>query len=269
MLNLVLSLLSNASALSCEHGLIASKPNVWASSAEELPANLRGFFEFAGVGLEQVSVSLIDADGTAVELSVERPYSQNQVMLWEASNLMQGSYTIQVDVGQNWIDEFALEIGTELDTNAPPAPTLLQTKREVGADEWGTWDYLNIQLSPASEPVYYRIESSADESFSASKTVYKANWTSIGFGHCDSTHSSEELDQISHLRITAIDLGGNESVATTFEVDTSTEERIGTESESSSKIGCSSLGHTPKLSLAFLCLMGLLILRRGDDDLRH
>ena len=37
------------------------------SSVEELPVNLRGFFELAEVDLEQVSVSLIDANGAAVE----------------------------------------------------------------------------------------------------------------------------------------------------------------------------------------------------------
>ena len=146
---------------------------------------------------------------------------------------------------------------------APAAPTLVQTEREVGEDEWGTWDFLNIQLSPAEESVYYRIESSTDESFSSPNTVYRADWISIGYGHCSITHSSEDLDQVTHLRITAIDLAGNESEPAIFEVDTSIEEETENPApEDSSKVGCASLGSGSGMSLALVWMVGLLSLRR-------
>ena len=74
-----------------------------------------------------------------------------------------------------------------------------------------------IELEPAEEEVIYRVETSLNGTFDDAVVTYQLayqNKVSLGRDYCDGNHTSEELRTLHNVRITAIDLAGNESQST-------------------------------------------------------
>lgn len=263
---LLLSFLPTAQAYSCGSGLVAAvpRPELTDIHPEDIPANLLGMAWYRSTHLESSDWKLVGLDNDETHYlspTALEDDSGAEVRAWSAEAPLNGSYRLEIDyvMGE---DELSFEVQGGIDENPPAVPVVLSTERiREEISEWGLRDRLTITYAPPAERVWYRVESARDDHFSDSTTVLSSgaeHLSRIGSSPCGGSHSPEELDRTTHLRITAIDLAGNESEALVMSVDTSLEHAA---EAPASKLGCSSV---QPISRMMLCWGLLCFWRRGS-----
>lgn len=133
-----------------------------------------------------------------------------------------------------------LTTGTTRDEDAPSVPVLENVSRERSSSEWGDTDMMLFQLSDMDADVIYAFAAfSADASFSAPHQTWvmvyvQDGMTTLGIGQglCDSTASSDVLDEHRYVNLTFYDWAGN--VSDVLSIDTQYEQSVG------KKLGCAS-----------------------------
>ena len=144
------------------------------------------------------------------------------------------AYALYMDRNDERDDAFIVfTTGDVRDDVAPQRPIVGAVTRSYG--EQNNWDIgpmsaVDIGLTPADEPVYYRVELSAGDTFEnaeASTVLARPDGTlvSVSRGQCTYTFEMDAME-VTQVRVTAIDLAGNASEV----------------SEPAVARGCSSLG---------------------------
>ena len=178
---------------------------------------------------------------------------------------------MEIPIYDNFAEEFSFIVSGEADSTPPIVPQVVSTERVTVTDEWDASDYLKVYLTELEEPIIVKLEAGIDSDFSEKKTIYRAlragaeRRLSLGNGPCDTSVSSAFLDTVTHLRLTAIDLAGNESEAFSMELEIPSSENTNNEQSNSdeTKTGCSSVPAGSGSSVILCCLFGLLGTRRN------
>lgn len=281
LLLLTAFLTPDAQALSCPYGVSNSFPQY--GNNEPLPSN----FQAAAWTYDTRNSSMDwrirneNGDYFGVEALELEHDGYEQVFQYKSSDLPADLYTVELEFEYEGLFTFEIEITDTADLEMPAAPVYLNSERRIEEDEWGIWDSLVLSLEAPNETVMYRVETSAEPSFENTKIVHKTAFENniyIGNDPCDSDHTSQELDEVRHLRITAIDLAGNESSTETFtlnpepepepEPESEPESEVETDPESEeNKSGCSSVGQAgvSHLFTILFSVLAMMFIRSRDS----
>ena len=274
MLSLILSLSLTASALDCYDGLLNKAPGDNRFSAEHVPSNLTGYLWFSFSPSSDASTWTLEHVDSGELLPVTISSIRNNgsdLLTWTTDQALSGEYRLVIPIYDDFVEEFSFIVSGEADNTSPAAPQIVSTDRVTVTDEWDASDYLKVYLTDLEEPIIVKLEAGIDSEFSEKKTIYRAlsagadRRVSLGNGPCETSASSAFLDSVTHIRLTAIDLAGNESEAFSLELEMPAAESDAEEASTNeeSKVGCSSIGVGSASSL-FLCgIIGLVGTRRN------
>lgn len=223
---------TSASALSCAQGPVASMPQ---DGATAVPVNgviavwhsMESPEGYAPRLMEVVSGETVPVQTELVEDSGDMARYIPQQALKPNTE-----YAFHLDRNDEGDQAFmAFTTGDVRDDVAPDRPLLGGVKRSHEPDgDWGPVSAVDIDLTPADEPVYYRVELSTGDTFEnaeASTVMARPDGTlvSVDRGMCAFTFDMDAMD-VAQVRVMAIDLAGNASEV----------------SEPAVARGCSSLG---------------------------
>ena len=256
--------IQDASALSCEYGLTKSFPKNYSSETLVLPSNFQGALWFAQTNTSNMTLSIENEagesfDATTTELNHK---GSESIITFSSDQAITGPHTLIIN-HDDFQEVIEIDVSEEEDTTSPQAPVSVNVSRDTVDDEWGGWDLIYIELVPAEEEVIYRVETSLNGTFDDAVVTYQLayqNKVSLGRGYCDSNHTSEELRTLHNVRITAIDLAGNESQSTDVGIELEPDHGEPEVEEESGKEGCSSTGTTGMSNLFSILLAGLVVL---------
>ena len=274
MLSLFLSLTLSAMALDCYDGLLNKAPGDGRFSAEQVPSNLTGYLWFSFSPSSDASTWILEHVESGELLPVTISSVRNhgsELLTWTTDQPLSGEYRMVIPIYDDFAEEFSFVVSGEADSTSPTAPQVVSTDRVTVTDEWDVSDYLKVYLTDLEEPIIVKLEAGIDSEFTEKKTIYRAlpagadRRVSFGNGPCETAVSSAFLDTVTHIRLTAIDLAGNESEVISMELEMPSSENNTNEQGNSddSKIGCSSVSADSRLSVILFCLIGLLATRRN------
>lgn len=214
---------NNAQALSCPYGVSQTYPNQM--TTQDAPSNLIGSVWISEMDAQNSEWTMrnIDTDQEQIVLPtlVESDNSET-LYQFSGSDLMAGEYELDVVIGNDLYQQVFLTVGNEIDITPPEIPTIAFVERYLDQSEWGNTDQMLIFIPEYDFNFMYRVETTANGEFDENSNVlYKYSYgREIFFGdtYCELDHTSEELDAITHIRLTAIDMAGNESEPFVFEV---------------------------------------------------
>ena len=256
--------IQDASALSCEYGLTKSFPKNYSSQTLVLPANFRGALWFAQMDTSSMSLSIENEAGESFDTTTtELDHKGSEAIItFSSDQAITGPHNLIIN-HDDFQEVIEIDISEEEDATSPQAPVSVNVSRDTVDDEWGGWDLIYIELEPAEEEVIYRVETSLSGTFDDAVVTYQLayqNKVSLGRDYCDSNHTSEELRTLHNVRITAIDLAGNESQATDVGIQLEPDHGDPEVEEGSGKEGCSSTGTRGMSNFFSILLAGLAIL---------
>ena len=256
--------IQEAAALSCEYGLTKSFPKNYSSGPLVLPSNFRGALWFAQTDTSSMSLSIENEagesfDATTTELDHK---GSEAIIAFSSEQAITGPHTLTIN-HDDFQEVIEIDVSEEEDITSPEAAVFVNVARDTVDDEWGGWDLIHIELEPSEEDVIYRVETSLNGTFDDAVVTYQLayqNKVSLGRNYCDGNHTSQELNTLHNVRITAIDLAGNESQSTDVSIELEPNHGEPVEEGAPSKEGCSSTGTTGMSNLFSILLAGLAIL---------
>ena len=264
MSTLLSALLSTtpAQALSCMEGVFDSSPDM---DVITLPANGKiivwNAASFDVTGFSD-TLELVDEDtGQLIDIELQAISSTvTEVLPVEPLN-SDHMYVLRTNWGnpeETWSHAaFVLENNTDL--TAPEQPSILSSERDYGTWEWGDWDKQHISVDASVDTAYFKVELSSSPDFHISETILEKSLTgviSIGYDECHSNIHAQEIGEMTHVRIKAVDFAGNESEwSNVFDLDAS---EPGPSGSDKAQGGCSSLSSpaSPALLLLGAAMLG-------------
>ena len=253
--------IQNASALSCEYGPTKSFPKGYIEDTLMLPANFEGAMWFAQTDMSSIGWSLQNEAGEVTDVTTRllEHKGSEAIVAFSSAEAIVGPHTL-LFTHEESEQAIAIDVSEEDDTEAPSAPVFVNAIRETVDDEWGGWDLIYIELEPSEEEVLYRVETSANGTFDDAVVTHQLPYQDnvhLGRGYCDSNHSSQELNVLHNVRITAIDLAGNESEATDISLEL--EPDHGEPAEAKVEAGCTSTGAGGMSNVLSILFAGLAL----------
>ena len=215
--------LNQAQALSCPHGISQTYPNHM--TTQTAPSNLIGSVWISNMDAQNSEWTLRNIDNGDEQIVLPTLIeSDNTDALYQFSgtDLIAGEYELDVVIGNDLNQQVLLTVGNEIDETPPETPTIAFLERFLDQTEWGNTDQMLIFIPEYDLNLMYRVETTANGQFDDDSNVLYtySSGREIFFGesYCEINHTSDELDAITHIRLTAIDMAGNESEPFVFEV---------------------------------------------------
>lgn len=209
---------SPALALSCAFGPTNAVP---ADRAMDVPVNvIPRVWVVHGGGEDSFDWSLVDEDGQAVDVSLDRHVQGNTTVVAvqpDADLAPETTYTLEVSMNAQPMQSWTFSTGSARDETAPATPTLERLRREKDRTEWGRTDHVRVEVEAAEEPVIYELTITETGADGLVGTVLNPGsgeddvdtvWA--GEGLCG---SDVLLDGPVDVSVRAIDLAGNVSEA--------------------------------------------------------
>ena len=244
---------STAYGLSCANGPIASLPE---NGMTDVPVNAQIAVWYSLSTPDDTPLFIVNQASGDVVASTTTPIegSGDAFLFVPHEDLPANtSFYLTREVERTLTGEYppfaTFTTGEQVDELPPGQPDIMDlAKQDNKRGPWGDTDNITARVSQPGEAVYYRMELADNADFIDSEisTIYgTANDTiRVGSGPCEHT-LDRDASSVKHVRITAIDLAGNESEY----------------SESSSPVGCSSIG-VSGMSAMGLGLLPFAIRRR-------
>ena len=258
---LFLSTLISTSAygLSCDDGPSVSVPK---NGATDVPVNTQVIVWYSLNTPEEPSLAIVNkTSGEVVESTITAIEDSGGALAFVPNEDLPANTTFYVtrEVERTLAGDYTpfatFETGDAVDEVAPISPNIIELTKDHENGPWGTAENVTAVLSidsdsQADDVLYYRMELADNPDFIDSEfsTIYGTSDSTVvvGSGPCFNTLDREALS-VKHVRITAIDMAGNESQV----------------SESAKATGCSSIG-VAGMGWLGLSLLPLVIRRRRD-----
>lgn len=241
LITLACFLPTGAWATTCASGPYASAPGDGASA---VPINAQIVIWSTYSQFDASSVQIVATSGEVIETDFEAIQDNGQAFKLSPLSVLEANseYVIEVSDGNDdWVFS-TFETGADEDTTAPDMPTMAALTKGEDTNWFQPFSWITVEVDPADEAVYYRVESSADDTFDRSEfaTVLAGNeGVVVTTGPCGDTLAMD-ADDVGNVRLVAIDLAGNESAPT--ESKSAPTESKSAPTESSRVSGCSSVG---------------------------
>ena len=250
MLIILTALTPTADALSCMYGPGEPFPR---DAAVDVPIDVVPRVSLYGIQEVGDLVLIEESSGQVVASEIEVVLNPGDVhMAWlrpQASLLPQTKYSLLASVVDDASEPWQLATFTTGDaasSEEPEVPAVLSIRRDRGKDIWGSWNWLDIEVSAAA-PATYRVQVAGNDQFSDYREVdvisYAEDFStfSVGSGVCGGSLELEAGESV--VRVAAVDYAG-----------------VASEFTPTQSAGCSTLtgrGSLPAAIFSFLALFRL------------